>query len=255
MSSRMITAAREKPRGKSVLLFSGGMDSLCFDRLCNPDILLYCPTGSSYVGVETARIHGLVNTGFINGRKVVIAQNVINLKHWERDDAIVPNRNAHLVLVASMFGETIWLGSVSGDRSADKDVGFYRHMEGLLNHMWREQHWTEERRFTVGSPYKEITKTKLVAEWLGSGVAHPEQAMRLSYSCYRGADVHCGVCKPCSRKRVALENNDLFLTNYWEANFWETAWFAELWPSIQTGTYRGEEDKDFVHFMQRRGLA
>ena len=36
------------------------------------------------------------------------------------------------------------LGSVYGDRSFDKDEAFYGHMTTLLDHMWAEQHWTEE---------------------------------------------------------------------------------------------------------------
>ena len=37
----MITSGKQKVTGKTVLLFSGGMDSLMFDYLMNPDVLLY----------------------------------------------------------------------------------------------------------------------------------------------------------------------------------------------------------------------
>ena len=82
---------------------------------------------------------------------------VLNLGQYERDDAIVPNRNAHLVLLASHYGEHIMLGSVSGDRSFDKDEKFYFRMEDLLNHMWQEQQWTE-RKFKIESPFKDKKK-------------------------------------------------------------------------------------------------
>ena len=52
----MITKGRERVRGKSVLLFSGGMDSVIFDKLLNPDILLYIPTGPVYEEIETHKI-------------------------------------------------------------------------------------------------------------------------------------------------------------------------------------------------------
>ena len=39
--ANMITSGKQKVTGKSVLLFSGGMDSLMFDYLLKPDVLLY----------------------------------------------------------------------------------------------------------------------------------------------------------------------------------------------------------------------
>ena len=39
--ANMITSGKQQATGKSVLLFSGGMDSLMFDYLMNPDVLLY----------------------------------------------------------------------------------------------------------------------------------------------------------------------------------------------------------------------
>ena len=51
----MITKGKEKPSGKTVLLFSGGMDSMIFDHLLKPDVLLYLPTGSKYEYIETKK--------------------------------------------------------------------------------------------------------------------------------------------------------------------------------------------------------
>ena len=131
----VITNSREKVRNKSVLLFSGGMDSVMFSKLLNPDVLLYIPTESSYTDRETRAIDNLISKGIIDGDKLIKLDNTLNLKRFERDDYIVPNRNAFLILLASMYGETIYLGSVYGDRSKDKDKEFYKLMENLLNHM------------------------------------------------------------------------------------------------------------------------
>ena len=143
----------KKVRGKSVLLYSGGMDSLIIDHLLKPDILLNISMNSAYDERERESFPD---------KEIIYLDNVIDLNRYERDDAIVPNRNAHLVLLASHYGETIWLGSVSGDRSFDKDEIFYHHMESLLNHMWQAQHWTEERRFTVSSPFNLSDKLIIV---------------------------------------------------------------------------------------------
>ena len=101
----MITKYKEKPTGKMVLLFSGGMDSVIFDHLLQPDILLYLPTGSKYEDIETKKLLDLSKKGYIDGSKLVMLPDVLNLSLFERDDAIVPNRNAFLLLFASLYGE------------------------------------------------------------------------------------------------------------------------------------------------------
>ena len=125
--AQMITSGKEKVRNKTVLLYSGGMDSLIIDHLLKPDVLLNISMNSAYDERERESFPD---------KEIVFLDNVINLRQYERDDAIIPNRNAHLVLLASHYGETIWLGSVYGDRSFDKDQAFYDYMALLLDHMW-----------------------------------------------------------------------------------------------------------------------
>ena len=196
---KMITDQKETVRNKTVLLYSGGMDSLIIDQIMKPDVLLNISMDSNYDKRERLSMK--------YDDRMIFLDDVLNLGQYERDDAIIPNRNAHLVLLASHYGETILLGSVSGDRSFDKDEKFYMRMEDLLNHMWQEQHWTEERKFEVYSPYKDKTKTELVKEFLEN--EGQVTALAESYSCYEGGEKHCGTCKACFRKWVSLENNGI----------------------------------------------
>ena len=241
--AEMITKGKEQVREKSVLLYSGGMDSVIIDHLLKPDILLNISMNSNYDARERKSFPD---------KEIIFLDNVINLSRFERDDAIVPNRNAHLVLLASHYGETIWLGSVSGDRSFDKDEIFYHHMETLLNHMWQAQHWTEERRFTVSSPFKDRTKTDLVEEYLEKG-GQPQYLLD-SYSCYEGEQQHCGQCKACFRKWVALENNTVEHNRdtYWKEAPWNAPWLEEILYQIIKGPgYRGAEDSDIIEALDR----
>ena len=246
--TEMITKGKEQVRDKIVLLYSGGMDSLMIDYLMKPDVLLNVNMQSSYDARERETFE--FNKLNVDMNRMIYLHDELNLKDYERDDAIVPNRNAHLVLLASHYGETIWLGSVSGDRSFDKDELFYRHMETLLNHMWQEQHWTEERRFTVSSPFKDITKTRLVQEYLYSG--GKSESLFESYSCYEGEELHCGHCKACFRKWVALENNGLITgVEYWQKVPWEAPWLDEVLLQIFNGGYRGLEDTDIIDALEK----
>ena len=248
----MITNEKQKPTGKMVLLFSGGMDSVIFDHLLQPDILLYLPTGSKYEDIETKKMLDLTSKGYVDGSKLVVLPDVLNLSKFERDDAIVPNRNAFLLLFASLYGETLILGSVQGDRSYDKDEIFYDKMEALLNHMWQEQHWTEEKTFKVMSPYKNTTKTQLIKDYLADD-GKPEILLE-SYSCYEGKEELCGWCKPCFRKWVSLHNNGIAIPeNYYKNDPWDAPWLPELKPIILEGRYRGMEDIDWCSALRDKG--
>lgn len=242
--SNMITNSKEENRNKTVLLYSGGMDSLIIDHILKPDVLLNISMNSNYDQRER------MSMGFDD--RMVFLDNVLNLGQYERDDAIIPNRNAHLVLLASHYGETILLGSVSGDRSFDKDEKFYHRMEDLLNHMWQEQHWTEERKFNISSPYKDKTKTELVREFIRrDGTV---EALAESYSCYEGGDNHCGVCKACFRKWVSLENNKIVLDDYWENDPWSAKWLDRIKDTVYNNSYRGQEDTDIKKAMIMKGV-
>lgn len=247
----MTTAQRAGPLARTCLLFSGGMDSLCFARLLQPSVLLYVTSNAPYTAQETQCVEQLRASGAFGAGEFVKLDGVLDLGRWERDDLIVPNRNAHLVLLASNYADEILLGSVEGDRSLDKDPTFYARMTALLDHMWGEQHWTAQRRFAVSSPFKSITKTALVGRFLADG--GDANDLLTSYSCYRGSPTHCGVCKPCARKRVALENNEVMApAGYWEREFVEAPWWEALWPAINSGAYRGAEDRDFVAWTTRK---
>ena len=56
--AEMITKGKEQVRGKSVLLFSGGMDSLIINSLLKPDILLNVSMNSTYDDRERETFSG-----------------------------------------------------------------------------------------------------------------------------------------------------------------------------------------------------
>ena len=93
--AQMITSGKEKVRGSTVILYSGGMDSLMIDYLLKPDVLLNISMNSAYDARERESFPD---------KEIIYLDNVIDLGRYERDDAIIPNRNAHLVLLASHYG-------------------------------------------------------------------------------------------------------------------------------------------------------
>lgn len=244
------TQKKDKPTGKSVLLFSGGMDSLIMNYLLKPDILLVIPHENAYQEQELAIIEKLIESGSIDKEKVVFDYS-LNLRYFERDDAIIPNRNLYFITLASHYGETIYLGSIHGDRSLDKSKEFFKKCENMFNYLFQEQHWCKKRNFSISAPYKNYTKTKLVKLFLEKG-GNPRDLL-ISYSCYEGHSKHCGRCKPCFRKWVALENNNINIDNYFDKKPEESPWLTHILPLVLKNNYRGEEDIEIQRALRKRG--
>jgi len=236
---------------KKVLLFSGGLDSFIISQLEKPDVLLHVTMGSVYTEVERNRLDVLVEKGYINNDQIVISNN-IDLQEFEREDAIIPNRNIYLITLASHHGNTILFGSINGDRSCDKDEPFYEKMTNLLDHVWQAQHWTKERKFSITAPYKDKTKTEIVKMYLDAGL--PSEALFDSYSCYSGKETHCGSCKPCFRKWVALVNNELSIPKgYFLEDPSDSPHIKNNLEAIKLGTYRGAEDSEILRALEILG--
>jgi 7-cyano-7-deazaguanine synthase len=189
----------------SVLLYSGGLDSYITAALVEPDILLHVEIGTFYGLYETSR---LVTPPTFAGQLVRVE---LNLSPWERGDLIIPGRNAHLALLAAGYGDDILFGATAGDRVSDKDDEFAIRMTHLLRHLYKPQWWIADgRKPTVSLPVKAFTKAQLVDAFLDGG-GDPRRLVSDTFSCYTPTanGSHCGRCKPCARKWVALRANDI----------------------------------------------
>lgn len=241
----METHQKDLPKKKSVLLFSGGMDSLMYDFLLQPDILLFIVHGNHYEKMEIESIRELTAKGIINPKKVVFDS--FSLRDYERDDYIIPNRNLYLITRATHYGETIYVGTVKGDRTLDKSLEFFKKCEDMFDYLFQDQHWCEERRFSIGAPYKIYTKSELVKIYIEKG--GKAEHLLVSKSCYEGTN--CGCCKPCVRKFIALEYNGISTVGYFISDPRQTDWLLELKDKIVHGQYRGEqEDKEIASVMK-----
>lgn len=187
---------------RTVLLYSGGLDSYALAALAKPDLLLYVDTGTTYGRVEQARI---MTPPALTHRYT--STSLRDLALFERfSDMILPGRNAHLVLVAANYANTILMAATAGDAVHDKDQQFADLMNPLLAHLYSKQNWLPEGRpVRLELPAKQTTKRQLVAKYLHAGHDPAHLATR-TFSCYKPtADgEHCAACKPCVRKWAAL---------------------------------------------------
>jgi 7-cyano-7-deazaguanine synthase len=113
----------------------------------------------------------------------------------------VPFRNAHFLSAAVSWAEvlgakTVLIGAVEQDSSGYPDCRptYYRAFQELIHQ------GTREGDIIVKTPLIHMQKKEIVA--LGLELAAP---LELTWSCYSGSEVACGVCESCVLRLRAFE--------------------------------------------------
>lgn len=222
---------------KQVLLYSGGMDSFIAAHTHPGAALLYIDTGARYAAKELAHLAKVTPPH----RKVHIDRR-LSLADVEREDLIVPARNLLLVTIATYYGNHILLAATAGDSSTDKDQVFADQASQVLTHVYASHHFPDFGQVRVQLPYKEASKAQMVAEYLRYG--GDPQALADTMSCYHPTLAHCGQCKACIRKWVALKRHGLHTLTPWASDPATHDW-DPIVDKILNGGWRCQaEDED-----------
>lgn len=150
----------------------------------------------AYYGIAFVILH--VNLGHDNSNL---------LRHdSNRDDPaekwIVPGRNA---IIASMLagyvqakgGGEVWMGMHRTDAPDFPDCGpsFIRNLQGVVR-------WSSNGTVTLHTPFSDLGMTKWQICKLALENAVP---LPLTWTCYVGGSMPCGVCPSCKTKSAAME--------------------------------------------------
>jgi 7-cyano-7-deazaguanine synthase in queuosine biosynthesis len=228
---------------KQVILYSGGMDSFILASMYPDAMKLYVDVNSKYSEKELAFLPG-----------DVVRSHDLNLAEYERDDAIIPARNMFLALIAAQYGEHIMLGATHGDLSTDKDENWASMATSILRYMFSGKHFQPARDMQVLLPIKDKTKAELVRQYQLAG--HDAQALLQTVSCYHPQHKHCGACKSCLRKWVALEYNHIDSGYLWMSPPEAPANWADIIPRLKSpeGWRTPREDLQTIHVLRDHGL-
>ena len=184
---------------KSVLLYSGGMDSWLIDKLAKPDRKLFIDINTASSNAELERLPSDV--------KVVSFR---DLGQFERknSDFILPLRNLYFIAIASNYGERIILGATSTDVCCDKTDVFAEKAEDLLNYLWQPQKWTYGKTIKIDLSYRAFSKAQLLQQYIEQG-GRWQEAYYQSFSCYTPTknNLECHNCRPCFLKLMAFIEN------------------------------------------------
>lgn len=229
----------------TAILFSGGLDSTAA-AILNPEAqLIRVSIGSRYDAIERTRASAVAQ---VMGKRLLHIDGVVNLSRYERDDALVPARNAMLALAAAQHAQGLTLVSVNGDgtHATDKDQEFADLMTALISKLF-----ADARQVSV--PYRNISKMQLARRAM---MYDPEcfgHALRFVYSCYSGRDdgSHCGTCKACVRLYAALHYIDHEESYHWPV-FANTP--SDLTMDAIEGIYEGRGDEAAIALHLYREL-
>lgn len=202
---------------KSVLLFSGGMDSFILNFIYKPDVLLYIKTGCKYEGKELATIDGYINTSGLKNKFVLVDFSF--LEKYELDNAHIPLRNLIFLEVASFYGNIIYLGALRGETSKDKSKRFRRMSQAIISYCWDDKLGLgTKKKIRIVFPFKNKTKTEILKLYLEKGGSKMD-LIRYTVSCYSPDHFLCGRCMSCFRRWVAEVLNNVFNPNYYNLPF------------------------------------
>ena len=123
--------------------------------------------------------------------------------HYEDESmkaTVVPNRNMILLSIATGWAVSTGASSVSyaahsGDRAIYPDCR--EEFASAMNNVMEIAGWD---KVSLNRPFSSFTKADIVK--LGNELRVPFEK---TWSCYKGGQIHCGVCGTCVERREAFE--------------------------------------------------
>jgi 7-cyano-7-deazaguanine synthase in queuosine biosynthesis len=188
-----------RPKNKSILLFSGGMDSFIAWHYLKYPPVLFLNAKQSYIEKEIKTVKYFSRK--YKKMKLYI-DNSLNLSKWEEGNFYIPYRNIFFAMIASLYAPEIYLIGIKGDRVDDNNLNASRLMSKFL------LNFNENKNINVSSPFYKMTKSNLVKWYINNKL--PVGDLLKTRSCYNKKTMNqCGQCNSCFRRWVALENNGI----------------------------------------------
>ena len=220
---------------KAVVVFSGGIDSICAASFLKSSYDLYGITFSygQKANMEIAaaksfakrlglKQHKIIDIGFMKdlyGNSNVLTSTKRSIPSKFEYSIVVPIRNAVFLSIASAWAFTlnaslVVYGAHTGDKQyPDCRPSFAKKLESAFNQGEIDGINLKLRKnIKIWSPYREgLSKSDL----LKSGTNSLGSAIFKTWSCYSNKKDHCGVCESCNNRKSAFkEANIIDKTKY-----------------------------------------
>jgi 7-cyano-7-deazaguanine synthase len=206
---------------KALIVYSGGMDSTVLLHQYKDSIkfavsfnygskhndieIQHAKQNCELLGIE----HRVVELSFINGlfnSSLLISGEEIpdgNYSEESMRSTVVPFRNGIFLSVAVGLAEsegvdTVLIANHFGDHAIYPDC-----TKTFINAFVKAAENGTYNRVLIRSPYCELTKRSIAIVGKEYGVDFSK-----TYSCYKGEELHCGVCATCIERKEALSGFD-----------------------------------------------
>lgn len=201
----------------AVIMFSGGLDSTTllyyylkngFD--CYPLIFRYGQKHSKEINHASEICKNLKLQSIIAEIKGLsgILESSLTQKDREITDAqstVVPFRNGIFLSMAAAYAKSLGVNRIAyGANKNDYEIyadcreNFILSMQKTINLALRNN------RFIIDAPFLEKSKAEIVKLATKIGVN-----LQKTWSCYKGAIIHCGKCPSCLERRSAFKQAKL----------------------------------------------
>lgn len=207
-------------QSKTVLIYSGGIDStvLLYDLLnSGHDVQALSVNYGQRHGKELDCAKSLCKqlhvehhvadltalNPLLSGSTLTSPHVQVPEGHYEDESmkaTVVPNRNMILLSIATGWAMSTGASSVSyaahsGDRAIYPDCR--EEFADAMNSVMEIAGWD---KVSLNRPFSSLTKADIVK--LGDELGVPFEQ---TWSCYKGGQVHCGVCGTCVERREAFQ--------------------------------------------------
>lgn len=214
---------------RAVVVFSGGIDSVCVASYMKSKYHLYGISFSygqkASKEIKVAKYfakklglqqHKIVDIGFMKqlyGNSNVLTSSKLKIPKAFDYSIVVPIRNAVFLSIASAWGFTlkaslVIYGAHTGDRNyPDCRPDFAKKLESSFNQGEIDGIKTGLRKkIEIWSPYKRgFSKSDL----LKIGFKTMGDSIFKTWSCYASKKYHCGVCESCNNRKIAFKNSGI----------------------------------------------
>ncbi len=210
---------------KAVIVFSGGVDSVCAISYLKPKYELYGITFSygqkanseiaaakSFAKKLRLKQHKIIDIGFMKnlyGDSNVLTSSKRKIPSKFEYSIVVPIRNAVFLSIASAWAFTLDATLVAyGAHTEDKHYpdcrpNFAKKLESAFNQGEIDGIKSKLRKnIEIWSPYRMgLSKGDL----LKSGIKVLGDSIFKTWSCYSNKKYHCGICESCNNRKIAFK--------------------------------------------------
>ena len=186
-------------RHKEVVLFSGGVNSICLAAKYPDAALLYVDTGNLESPVEKLAAYDIAR---MLGRSASFyVEMAPYIGKWRKQNGYTPNKNFFLVGIGSFYATIVLLGvGLENEKGNRPSIGFCESVGSAIS-------FDSSNVFvSAKAPFIEQSKVNIVKDYIDNGGS--EEILKASISCYN-RNGRCGDCNPCFNRYVALKNNGI----------------------------------------------